>query len=460
MRALTVAELIAATQGVLLHGSSAAVATSVSTDSRSIGEGALFVPIVGENFDGHDYVNKALAAGASVALTARGTEDFLPGKSYILVDDTRLALKNLAAWYRTTFSIPFLQITGSVGKTTTKEMVAAVLSERYTTLKTAENFNNDIGTPLTILGLEAQHEVAVIETGMDHFGEIRYLGEIVHPEIALITNVGDAHIEFLGSREGILAAKSEIFENLHPDGFAVLNGDDPLLNTVKIPQRIVRCGESEGCDVRVSDIEESGIEGVRCTVTTSRARYDLTIPSPGRHMIYPAAMAVAVGEALGLSVGEICRGIAAYTPTGARMRICRLGGGRMLLEDCYNANPQSMGAALKILSGAEGRRVAVLGNMGELGDLADQAHYDMGHLTGELGIDQLIAIGPRAKLMERGALEAGCPEVRAYETKEEAYEDIAAAYGEGMTLLLKASLYTGRFEHIAAYLKEKFGVQE
>ena len=176
MRALTVAELIAATQGVLLRGSSGAVVTSVSTDSRSVGEGALFVPIVGENFDGHDYVNKALEAGASVAFTARGTEEFLPGKNYILVEDTRLALKDLAAWYRTAFSIPFLQITGSVGKTTTKEMVAAVLAERYNTLKTAENFNNDIGTPLTIFGLDERHEVAVIETGMDHFGEIRYLG--------------------------------------------------------------------------------------------------------------------------------------------------------------------------------------------------------------------------------------------------------------------------------------------
>ena len=189
--------------------------------SRKAGEGALFIPLTGERFDGHDYIDKALALGAAGCLCARTPAAFLPDKFYIAVPDTRLALKALASWYRGQFNIPVVQITGSVGKTTTKEMIASVVSQRYRTLKTAENFNNDIGTPLTLLGLDDTYEAAVIETGMDHFGEIRYLGEMVRPHIAVITNIGDAHIEFLGSREGILKAKSEIFENLDADGVAI-----------------------------------------------------------------------------------------------------------------------------------------------------------------------------------------------------------------------------------------------
>ena len=221
MRRLTVSELLTATGGTLLAGGESAAVTSVSTDSRKAGEGALFIPLTGERFDGHDYIDKALALGAAGCLCARTPAAFLPDKFYIAVPDTRLALKALASWYRGQFNIPVVQITGSVGKTTTKEMIASVVSQRYRTLKTAENFNNDIGTPLTLLGLDDTYEAAVIETGMDHFGEIRYLGEMVRPHIAVITNIGDAHIEFLGSREGILKAKSEIFENLDADGVAI-----------------------------------------------------------------------------------------------------------------------------------------------------------------------------------------------------------------------------------------------
>ena len=274
MRRLTVSELLTATGGTLLAGGVSAAVTSVSTDSRKAGEGALFIPLTGERFDGHDYIDKALALGAAGCLCARTPAAFLPDKFYIAVPDTRLALKALASWYRGQFNIPVVQITGSVGKTTTKEMIASVVSQRYRTLKTAENFNNDIGTPLTLLGLDDTYEAAVIETGMDHFGEIRYLGEMVRPHIAVITNIGDAHIEFLGSREGILKAKSEIFENLDADGVAILNGDDALLDTVALPQRIVRCGESAHADVRVSALRDRGIDGIACTVTTEQVFQD------------------------------------------------------------------------------------------------------------------------------------------------------------------------------------------
>ena len=205
------------------------------------------------------------------------------------------ALKALAAWYRGQFRLPVVQVTGSVGKTTTKEMIAAVLTQKYETLRTEGNLNNDIGAPLTLLRLMPEHEAAVIETGMNHFGEIRYLGEMVRPDIAVITNVGDAHIENLGNtRQGILQAKCEIFENLTPEGVAVLNGDDELLNTVTLPQIILRCGEGEHCDVRVTDIDDRGLEGMACTVTTGQAAYRLETAAPGRHMVYPMAMAAAI----------------------------------------------------------------------------------------------------------------------------------------------------------------------
>ena len=439
MRRLTVSELLTATGGTLLAGGASAAVTSVSTDSRKAGEGALFIPLTGERFDGHDYIDKALALGAAGCLCARTPAAFLPDKFYIAVPDTRLALKALASWYRGQFDIPFVQITGSVGKTTTKEMIASVVSQRYRTLKTAENFNNDIGTPLTLLGLGPEHQAAVIETGMNHFGEIRYLGEMVRPDIAVISNIGDAHIEHLGSREGILKAKSEIFENLKPEGLAVLNGDDALLNTLDLPFRTVRCGRSEHCAVRVMDMADHGVAGITCTVVSPRDTYHLTIPAPGEHMAYSAAIAVAVGEELGLSTEEITRGAASYEPAGSRMRVLRLRDGRLVLDDCYNANPQSVTAALEILAKTEcGRKVAVLGDMGELGDLTDQAHYNMGALAAMLGIDEVVAIGAKAEKIADGAAQSG-GSVTHFATKEEAVHELTDQLGTDTAMLVKAS---------------------
>lgn len=435
MRELTVRELLLATGGTLLAGSEDARVTGVSTDSRTAGVGTLFIPLTGERFDGHDYIEKALAQGAAGCLCARTPEALEEGKFYLAVPDTRLALKALAAWYRAQFAIPFVQVTGSVGKTTTKEMIAAVLAQRYRTLKTEGNFNNDIGTPLTLLGLSERHEAAVIETGMDHFGEIRYLGEIVRPRIAVITNIGDAHIEFLGSREGILKAKSEIFENLAPDGVAVLCGDDALLDTVKLPQRIVRCGERAGCTVRVSDVADRGIDGVDCTLTAEGFRCRVHIPTPGRHSIYAASIAAAVGLELGLSAEEITRGIAAYAPAGSRMRVHRLSGERRLLDDCYNANPQSMAASLRVLAATEGRKVAVLGDMKELGALTERAHREMGELCVTLGIDRVLAVGEYA----RGIAAAAGDRAEWFTDADAAIDAAKREFTAGSALLCKAS---------------------
>ena len=400
MTPCTVREICDAVGGTLLQSSDVSV-TRVSTDSRSIPEGALFVPLAGERFDGHAYIGKALESGAAGCLTARTPDALLPGKFYIQVSDTRLALKALALWYRGRFALPVVQVTGSAGKTTTKEMIACVLGRRFCTLKTQANFNNDIGTPLTLLGLGPEHQAAVIETGMNHFGEIRYLGEMVRPDIAVITNVGDAHIENLGNtRQGILRAKCEIFENLAPDGVAVLNGDDPLLNTVTLPQRILRCGTGAGCDVRVTEVDDRGLEGVACTVTTAKTSYRLETSSPGAYMIYPLAMAAAIGEYLGLTAEEITAGAADYVPVGSRMHLIPVDGQRLIIDDCYNANPQAMAEALRMLAKSRHRRkVAVVGDMGELGELTEQAHRDVGTLARELKLDVVVAVGEKMRAL-------------------------------------------------------------
>ena len=435
MTGCTVKELCAAVGGTLLQ-ESGAVVTEVSTDSRSIPAGALFVPLAGERFDGHDYLDAALESGAAGCLTARKPASLLQDKFYIQVSDTLEALKALASWYRAKFDIPMVQVTGSAGKTTTKEMIAAVLNQHFSTLKTQANFNNAIGTPLTLLNLSPAHQAAVIETGMNHFGEIRYLGEMVRPTVAVITNVGDAHIENLGgTRQGILQAKCEIFENLQPVGLAVLNGDDELLSGLALPFETVLCGRHERCGVRVTNVAEHGIEGVTCTVTTKRDVYEVSIPSPGAYMIYPAAMAIAIGEHLGLTKVELLSGIAAYRPVGSRMHLVRCSGDRIIIDDCYNANPQAMAEALRILAQTEHpRRMAVLGDMGELGDLTEQAHRDMGTLARTLGLNTVVAIGPKAK-----AIQEADPDALWFPTVTEALPAIRAAFTAGTAVLVKAS---------------------
>ena len=433
MEAITVKELLAATGGKLLQGDAAAKIFGVNTDSRTVKAGEVFLPLVGERFDGHDYIEKALSAGAEGCLCARVPEALLPGKFYIKVPDTLLALKDLAAWYRARFTIPFVQVTGSVGKTTTKEMIASVLGVKFNTLKTAANFNNEIGTPQTLLGLSSKHRSAVIETGMDRAGQIR-------------TNVGDMHIEYLGSRENILKAKCEIFENLKKDGLAVLNGDDELLDTVTLPQNILRCGLSAHCNVRVSKVEDLGIDGIRCVVTTEKERYALAIPAPGKHMVYAAAMAAAIGEYLGETKEEIERGVAAYEPAGSRMHVIALSENRRLLDDCYNAGPQSMAASLRVLAASSGKKAAVIGDMAELGDLTESAHREIGELTKELGIDTVIAIGARAK----NYLE-GNGSVQWFQSVEEAMDAIKAAFAADTAMLVKAS-HSMHFETIVEEL--------
>lgn len=452
---MTTAQICEAVQGVLF-GDEHTVITAVSTDSRTIADGAWFVPLTGERFDGHDYIDMALEKGAAGCFCARPPKKVRDDKAYILVEDTKRALRDLSAWYRNQFDIPIVQITGSMGKTTLKELLAGVLSQKYNTLKTPGNLNGDIGAPLTLLSLTPEHQAAVIETGMDEFGQIRWLGQAIRPDVAVITIIDDVHLSHFGSREDILHAKAEIFENLRPGGLAVLNGEDELLNTLHLDCETVRCGQPPDCAVRITDLEDLGLEGVRCTIVTLKDSYPLDIPAPGVHMAELAALAIAAAERLGLTKEEIINGVAAYAPADNRLRIERLPGNRIMINDSYNANPRSVRADVKILSQHKGgKRIAMLGDMTELGPAEEPGHRSVGELVGQLGIEVLLAVGPRSKAhMVPAAQAAGCPDVRWYPAREAVKEDLLSLFAPGDALLLKASHFFGRFDLMADYLRE------
>jgi len=440
-----------------LYGNGSVEARALSTDSRSIEAGMWFVPIVGERFDGHDFIDMALQAGAVGCFCERLPEKLREDKAYILVPSAKVAMKYLASWHRGHFDLPVVQITGSVGKTTFKEMLYGTLRQRFHTLKTVGNFNGDIGAPMILLELDDSHEAAVIETGMDALGQIRYLGEMIRPNYAAITNVDDVHLEYFNCREEILQAKAEIFENLRPGGLAVLNGDDERLNTLHPENcRILRCGLGENCQVRVTDLEDLGLAGLRFSVKTEKAVYPITISTPGIHMAGIAAMTVAIAEDIGLTVDEIVGGIQAYEPAENRLRVEQLSGGRLMINDSYNANPRSVSADVKILAQHRGgKRIAMLGDMKELGVATQSGHESVGQLVGELGIEVLLAVGPLCRdYMVPAAKAAGCPDVRWYENRDAVKEDLLALLQAGDCVLLKASHFFGRFDLMADFLRD------
>ena len=457
MEALTLRQLLEAVGGTLLgefDGLDTAVA-GVTTDSRNVPEGSLFIPLEGERFDGHSFINAARAAGAVGCFTARERESYLPGKFYIKVRSTQKALWELARYYKQRFPIPFVAVTGSVGKTTAKDMIAAVLGARLKVHKTEGNFNNDIGVPLTLLKLERGHQVCVVELGMDHAGEIDYLGRLVEPDIAVITNIGDAHIEHFGSREGIFKAKCEILAHLKQDGLAVLNGDDPLLSTLRdtLPQRTVFVGGGEGLDYAAFDLSRDGSAHLSCRIRTPRGQFEADIPALGGHMIYPTLIAAAVGEALGLGPDEIVRGIGTFLPTKMRRNIVRCKGDILILNDAYNANPQSMRAAAAVLgdAGQNRRKVAVVGDMKELGAGSEQFHRAVGGYFAQSGADRLIAVGDLARFMAEGAKAAGLEQADWFPTLDDAKNALLRELRSGVTILVKASRSMA-FEKIVDFL--------
>lgn len=459
MEAITVRDLLTAVGGTLIGPETSLDRTvsSVDTDSRDIHPGSLFLPLVGERFDGHTYIGSALEAGAAGCLTAREPEHYQEGRFYIKVEDTQRALRDLAFWYKEQFRIPFVGVTGSVGKTTAKDMIASVLSAKYKVLKTEGNFNNNVGLPLTLLRLDRSVQIGVVEMGMDRFGEIDYLGDIVRPEVGVITNIGDAHIERLGSRENIFRAKCELLPHIRKEnGLLILNGDDALLSTLRgrTPVPAVFCGSGEGLEYRAQSASSEGLDSLRSRLTTPAMDREVCIPALGSHMIYPTLIAAAVGEHFGLTADEIEQGIARFVPTRMRMNILYRGDGIVILDDTYNANPQSMRAAAAVLGDAKDRRrVAVVGDMKELGANSAMFHQAVGGYFAQAGVERLIAIGDLAKHMAQGAVQAGMSQeqVSYFHDLEEAKEALSREIRAGVTILVKASRSMA-FEKIVDYL--------
>ena len=457
MEALTIREILEAVKGRLLGDFSDldAVVAQVETDSRTITAGSLFLPLCGERFDGHAYINTALEAGAAGCLTQRERESYLPGKFYIKVDSTHRALRDLAVWYKNRFDIPVVAVTGSVGKTTTKDMIAAVLSEKFNVLKTEGNKNNDIGLPMTLLRLGRENQIAVVELGINHPGEMDFLSGIAQPDVVVMTNIGDSHIEAFGCRENTLKAKAEVFDHAKPGAFAVLNGDDPLLTTLqgKTPGKVVFCGRGQALDYHAGELESDWRSQSSCDVTTPAGTCRMDIPALGEHMIYPTLMAAAVAEHFGMTLSEIADGVRNFAPTKMRMNILPRAQGITILDDGYNANPQSMRAAIQVLDGYTGDyKIAVLGDMFELGPLAEILHAGVGEFLGRSHVDCLVAVGELAKNIYDAAVTSQVPECYHFVTKERAILTLHDLLRPNTTILVKASRGM-EFETITDYLK-------
>lgn len=415
MKQMTLQNMAQACGGTVIAGAcdSKKEAARIVIDSREVTQGDVFVAIRGERVDGHQFIPAVFQQGAFAVICEQKPEDIIG--PCILVESTRDALRALAAFYLDVLNIPVVGITGSVGKTSTKEMIARVLQQKYIVHKTAGNFNNEIGLPLTVFSTPEDAQVAVLEMGISDFGEMTRLAKIARPNIMVITNIGICHLEYLGTRDGILKAKTEVFDYLKLDATVVLNGDDDKLCTVKAVQGeapvFYGIGEEAPGEavygkkaVYADDIVSRGLRGIDFVLNQNGQSRNAHVAIPGEHNIYNALAAAAVGDALGLTLDEIVAGIAAARTIGGRTNLIDMGD-YLVIDDCYNANPVSMRAAIDVLAQADGRTIAVLGDMGELGIDEKKLHYEVGAYLAEKHIDWLFAAGELSRELVRGVEE-------------------------------------------------------
>ncbi len=441
----------AALLGGTLHGDGSAEITRIVRDNREVTPGALFAALPGEKNDGHKFIHAALQAGASCAL-ARFVPEGETG-SVIVVPDVQEALETLAADYRSRLKIPVLGITGSVGKTTAKEMVASVLGQRWKVLKTPGNFNNQLGVPMTLSQIGPEHEFAVVELGVSHFGDMAPLAKMAKPDAMLITIIGRCHLEFLIDRSGVFKEKTSVLEEMSPDAPVFVNGDDDLLRAMTCRQRKITFGLSEGCDVRAVEIEHLPDGTTACVIVSGDRRIPVRITAYGAPMLYAALEGAAVGMEYGLTDAEIIAGIAAYAPAGDRARLIEAGG-VTIVSDCYNANPDSTAAALRSLHRANAkRRVAILGDMGELGDGEAALHFETGETAAQEGVDLLLTCGSLSRHTAAGAKAAGLEAVYAFDTLEEVRAALSEFIQPGDWVLVKAS-HSMHFEKLTEALEQ------
>ncbi len=423
-------------------------ARSIVIDSRFVKDDYIFVAIKGEHVDGHDYIEEAFKNGALAVISEQRL--IKPDGPYILVESTTQALKDLAAFYRSVLDIQVIGVSGSVGKTSTKEMIASVLSQKYKVHKTEGNFNNEIGLPLTIFKTKEKHQAAVLEMGISNFGEMHQLASISRPNIAVITNIGLCHLETLKTRDGILKAKAEMFDHLCEDACIVLNGDDDKLCSIiqvrgKTPVFYgIGTEKPRGAvygrkSVYADHIINQGLQGVHVTIHIEDESFEAQIPIPGEHNVYNAMAAAAVGMCMGLTNAEIKAGIEQASAIGGRTNLIRTNT-LTIIDDCYNANPVSMKASLDVLSTALGRTIAVLGDMNELGENTLALHYDVGKYAAEKGIDVLFCAGTLSREIAR-AVRAHNPkcDVHEFTSRNEMLKELLPFLQAGDSILVKAS---------------------
>ena len=425
--------------------------THVSSDSRDITSGALFVAFRGARVDGHDYMGDCLRRGAVCCISEREPKDTseIP---LIRVKSSLAAIGALAAWYRAGFELPLIGITGSVGKTTTKEMIAAVLEQKFRVHKTEKNFNNELGVPRTLLTMPSDTQAAVIEMGISDFGEMTRLTNMVQPNIAVITVIGDAHLEFLHDRAGVLHAKTEIFSSMRPTDLAVINGDDPLLAAYDVPTRRVTYGMRPDNDFFARNVENFGGDGMRFELCHHGKSFTAKIPAFGAHLPYSALAAAAIGWSLGMSDDEIATGLANYKTVGNRAKLIQANG-ITIMSDCYNANPNSMVSAIDSLAALPGRSVCILGDMLELGENTLQLHRSMGEYAAKKGVALVIACGKLAHEITVGARSGGTQALY-FENKEDLIKQLPKLLCAGDAVLVKAS-HSMAFENIVEAIQGK-----
>ena len=417
-------------------------ASSVCIDSRIVTENGIFIATVGARVDGHTFIEQVWEKGVLAVICEKEPEN--KKGIYILVKDSFTALKEVATFYMAQLNIPAVGIIGSMGKTSTKELVSSVLAIKYNVYKTSGNFNNEVGVPLTILGIPNDAEIAVIEMGINHFGEMDRLGAIVKPDSVVMTNIGPCHLEFLGDLDGVLKAKSEVFAHMQTgNGRAILNGDDAKLTGInevngKAP---LFFGRDEKCDVYATNIVSHGIEGTEARINYGKEYIDVMIPLPGVHMVNNSLAATAVGLTYGMTLDEIKEGIESAKGVSGRCNLIKTDK-YLVVDDCYNANPNSMKAAIDLLTNANSRKVAILGDMFEMGDKSKELHESVGEYVAKNKIDLIITAGEDSKYMYDAAVSNNInSDIRYYKNTEELIKELSK--GEllniGDSILIKAS---------------------
>ncbi|MDO9528515.1 MAG: UDP-N-acetylmuramoyl-tripeptide--D-alanyl-D-alanine ligase [Syntrophales bacterium] len=466
---LTVDEIIEATGGRIIKRSSGGTFKGLSTDSRHISKGALFLPVIGERFDGHDFIAAAIKDGALGSLVQSGLEEKIKDVSgdvtLISVNDTLKALGDIAHFWRKKFELPVIAVTGSSGKTTTKEMIAGVIGLTKKALKSRGNFNNLVGLPLTLLEINANHEAAIVEMGTNSSGEIGRLTRIAMPDVGLITNIGPAHLEGLKSMDVVREEKWDLFNNMGNRGIAIINNDDDSLRELagRWKGNAVTFGIENYADVRAERISIKGRTGTKFTLIIDGISRELTMSTTGEHNIYNALAAAASSCAVGIEHDLICEGLQSFKPISGRMEILNLKNGAFLIDDTYNANPASVSVALKTLKDLKGKQksTVILGDMLELGVWAEEMHEDIGSLMADTGVDTIFLRGKFSRAVTEGATRKGIKSNQIYfpETTKEIATHLRQHLKKGDWVLVKGSRKL-KMEEIVQELTSVFGLEE